>query len=122
MDIVDQSTRSRMMRSVRRKDTIPEVRLRKALHKLGLRFRLNRRDLPGTPDIVFPSHKCVVFVHGCFWHGHNCRFGTVPASRTDFWEAKFSANRKRDIRVGQALVAAGWRVMTVWECALKSDD
>jgi len=110
-----------MMRSVRRRDTKPEVNLRRALHKLGLRYRLNRKDLPGTPDIVFPAMKSVVFVHGCFWHGHDCRFGTVPETRRDFWEAKFSANRTRDARVVAELLAAGWRVMTVWECALKSD-
>lgn len=121
MDIVDPDTRSRMMRSVRQRDTAPEVRLRKVLHRFGLRYRLNRKDLPGTPDIVFPGTKCVVFVHGCFWHGHDCRYGTVPSTRRDFWEAKFSANRKRDARVLRDLVAAGWRVMTVWECALKTD-
>ena len=121
MDIVDPETRSRMMRSVRQRDTTPEVRLRKALHKFGFRYRLNRKDLPGTPDIVFPGTKCVVFVHGCFWHGHDCRYGTVPSNRRDFWEAKFTANRKRDARVVQELVNAGWRVMTVWECALKTD-
>lgn len=121
MDIVDPDTRSRMMRSVRQRDTAPEVRLRKVLHRLGLRYRLNRNDLPGTPDIVFPGAKCVVFLHGCFWHSHDCRYGTVPSTRRDFWEAKFSANRKRDAKVLLELVTAGWRVMTVWECALKTD-
>lgn len=122
MDIVDQSTRSRMMRSVRQRDTLPEVRLRRALHKLGFRYRLGRRDLPGSPDIVFPRFKAVVFVHGCFWHGHDCRFATVPKTRTDFWIAKFEANRRRDARVVRELEAAGWRVLTLWECALKSDQ
>ena len=122
MDIVDQATRSRMMRSVRQRDTLPEVRLRRALHKLGFRYRLGRRDLPGSPDIVFPRFKAVVFVHGCFWHGHDCRFATVPKTRPEFWEAKFEANRQRDARVVRKLVAAGWRVLTLWECALKSDQ
>jgi DNA mismatch endonuclease, patch repair protein len=108
MDIVDQETRSRMMRSVRQRDTLPEVRLRRALHGLGLRYRLGRRDLPGSPDIVFPRFKAVVFVHGCFWHAHNCRFATVPTTRPEFWEAKFEANRQRDARVVRELVVAGW--------------
>lgn len=122
MDIVDQETRSRMMRSVRQRDTLPEVRLRRALHRLGFRYRLGRRDLPGSPDIVFPRFKAVVFVHGCFWHGHDCRFATVPKTRPEFWRAKFEANRQRDARVVRELAAAGWRVLTLWECALKSDQ
>lgn len=121
MDVVDRDVRSRIMRSVRRKDTTPEVKLRRALHALGLRYRLNRCDLPGTPDIVFPAAKCAVFVHGCFWHHHDCRYGTVPANRRDFWESKFTANRQRDARVEQELACSGWRVMIVWECELKTD-
>jgi DNA mismatch endonuclease (patch repair protein) len=119
MDTVSQAVRSRIMASVRTKNTGPELLLRKALHRLGLRFRLHARGLPGSPDIVFPKFKAVVFVHGCFWHAHGCRLSTVPSTRIRFWKDKFLANTHRDRRNAAMLASAGWRVATVWQCALK---
>ncbi|BCO30128.1 very short patch repair endonuclease [Thiohalobacter sp. COW1] len=119
MDTVDKAVRSRIMASVRQRDTGPEMRLRRALHRLGLRYRLHDRKLPGSPDLVFPRFKAVVFVHGCFWHVHGCKYSTTPASRKEFWAEKFAANKARDQRNVTLLLADGWRVMTVWECALK---
>ena len=118
MDTVDKKTRSRIMASVRQRDTGPEIMLRSALHRAGLRYRLHDRTLPGSPDLVFPRYNAVVFVHGCYWHSHGCYKSTVPKSRRDFWEAKFSANRERDRRKVALLRDAGWRVLTVWECVL----
>jgi len=122
VDIVDATTRSRMMRAIRGRDTGPEMRLRALLHRAGFRFRLHRRDLPGRPDIVLPRHRAVVLVHGCFWHRHqDCRFAAMPATRPDFWAAKFAANVARDGRNIADLQALGWRVAVVWECELKAD-
>ncbi|MFO1175546.1 MAG: DNA mismatch endonuclease Vsr [Paracoccaceae bacterium] len=119
-DIVDQKTRSLMMARIRGKDTRPELALRCALHARGLRFRLHADNVPGKPDLVLPKYRAVVFVHGCFWHRHaDCRYTTTPATRTDFWEAKFAANMVRDRLVQSGLRTAGWRVATVWECALR---
>ena len=121
-DIVDPQTRSRMMAAIRGCNTKPETTLRKALHAMGLRYRLHRKDLPGRPDIVLPSRKAVIFVHGCFWHRHEgCRFASVPATRPDFWNEKFRTNVERDRRTLSALHNAGWRTAVVWECALKND-
>src|SRR5437762_7061199 len=119
MDNVSPSIRSRIMASVPQRDTAPEVSLRRALHRLGLRYRLHDRRLPGRPDLVFARFHAVVFLHGCYWHAHGCRYSTSPATRKEFWEAKFSANRARDARVLAELRAAGWRTLVVWECALK---
>lgn len=110
------------MKSVPQKDTKPEMRLRKALHGLGFRYRLHDKRLPGSPDLVFPKHKIVIFVHGCFWHRHGCKQTTTPTTRKDFWEAKFKANAERDSKNVRELESAGWRVMTVWECELKKAD
>lgn len=119
-DIVDASTRSRMMAGIRGKDTRPEVLLRSALHREGFRFRLHDRRLPGRPDLVLPKYRAVVLVHGCFWHRHEgCRYATKPSTRPEFWETKFEANVRRDREVHAVLKAAGWRVATVWECALR---
>lgn len=119
-DIVDPTTRSRMMASIRGANTKPEIRLRKALHALGFRYRLHDRRLPGSPDLVLPRYHAVVFVHGCFWHRHQgCRFATTPATRPDFWRSKFEQNKARDQRSHESLLSAGWRVATVWECALR---
>lgn len=108
------------MASVGQRDTGPEIRLRRALHRLGLRYRLHDRKLPGSPDIVLPRFRSVVFVHGCFWHVHEgCKFATEPASKREFWREKFEANRKRDRKNHDSLLASGWRVLIVWECALK---
>jgi DNA mismatch endonuclease (patch repair protein) len=120
MDIVDNVTRSRMMAGIRGKDTRPELTLRRALHALGFRYRLHCGRVPGKPDIVLPRYKAVIFVHGCFWHrDEGCRFATVPATRREFWQSKFEANASRDASVRMRLLDSGWRVGTVWECALR---
>lgn len=118
-DIVDRATRSRMMSGIRGKDTRIEVAVRKALFVRGFRYRVNDRRLPGKPDMVFPKHHAVVFVHGCYWHGHDCALFRLPSSNREFWETKISANRTRDVRTQQALRDLGWRVAVVWECALR---
>ncbi len=119
-DIVDPQTRSRMMSRIRGRNTRPEVGLRRALHARGLRYRLHDRRLPGRPDIVFPRFRAACFVHGCFWHRHSgCRYATTPATRAAFWAAKFEANVIRDARNRLDLLAVGWRVAVVWECALR---
>lgn len=111
------------MSRVRSKDTSPEMRVRRAAHALGLRFRLHRRDLPGKPDLVFPRHRAALFVHGCFWHRHpGCAKASMPKSRPDFWQAKFERNIERDRRVETELEALGWRVFVIWECETKSDE
>lgn len=110
-------SRSRIMRAVRRADTTPEILVRKTAHSLGLRFRLHRRELPGTPDLVFVGQRTVVFVHGCFWHRHpGCGRASMPKTRTKFWSRKFKANVARDRRVTQELRALEWRVIVIWEC------
>ena len=117
MDIVDPVTRSRMMSGIKSKNTRPELAVRQFLHARGLRYRLHARELPGRPDLVFPSRRAVVFVHGCFWHRHqNCRYATTPATRTEFWLAKFRDNVNRDFRNRDALLALGWRPFVIWEC------
>ena len=108
------------MARIRGKNTKPELVLRKALHRQGFRFRLHAKDVPGRPDLVLRKFNAVVFVHGCFWHRHEgCRYATVPATRTEYWTAKFERNVARDSEVRSRLVEAGWRVATVWECALR---
>ncbi|ESX31580.1 MULTISPECIES: very short patch repair endonuclease [unclassified Mesorhizobium] len=120
-DIVDKVTRSRMMSGIRGSNTKPEKELRAALHARGLRYRLHAKNLIGRPDLVFPKFHAAVFVHGCFWHRHEgCRYSTMPSTRREFWEQKFAANIARDRHVEQALLDTGWRVATVWECALKT--
>jgi len=122
-DIVDQQTRSRMMAGIRAKDTKPELALRRALHARGFRFRLHSKKVHGRPDIVLPKYRAVVFVHGCFWHRHEgCRYTTTPSTRQEFWQAKFTANIARDAAVRGRLLEDGWRVATVWECALRKPD
>lgn len=118
-DIVDQKTRRRMMSGIRGQDTKPEILIRKALFARGFRYRLNDKRLPGKPDLVFPKYKAIVFVHGCFWHGHNCPLFKLPATNTEFWRNKIEANSKRDIFQRHELQSAGWRVLTVWECAIR---
>lgn len=107
------------MSGIRGRDTKPEVELRKALFARGFRYRLHEETLPGKPDLVFPRHRAVVFVHGCFWHGHDCQLFRIPATRTDFWRAKIAGNRERDERMRHQLDKGGWRVGIVWECSLK---
>ena len=118
-DIVAPEVRSRMMSGIRSKNTKYEVTIRKALHAAGFRYRLHRRDLPGTPDITLPRYRVVVFFHGCFWHGHDCHLFKWPSTRPEFWAAKIESNRQRDQRASAALLEAGWRVCTVWECSLR---
>ena len=119
-DIVAPAVRSRMMSGIRGKNTQPELIVRKALCAAGYRFRLHRKDLPGAPDIVLPSKKIAVFVHGCFWHMHTgCKFAKLPQSRSAFWKAKLEGNSARDRRSVEALRSSGWRVLIVWECATK---
>lgn len=119
VDRLTTAQRSRLMSRIRSKDTKPEVAVRSMIHRLGFRFRLYRRDLPGTPDIVLPAHKAVVFVNGCFWHGHYCKRGKMPKSRVAYWRVKIAANRKRDERARRRLRRLGWKVVVVWECALR---
>lgn len=119
MDIVDSATRSRMMANIRSKDTKPELAIRRLLHSKGFRFRLHQRNLPGTPDIVLPKWKVVIFVHGCFWHRHKgCPKATNPSTNPEIWQAKFAANLTRDDEAIIKLVEMGWRVIVVWECGI----
>lgn len=118
-DIVAPHVRSRMMAGIRGRDTQPELVLRKGLHNAGFRYRLHAKGLPGKPDLVFPRYRAVIFAHGCFWHGHDCALFKWPSTREDFWRAKITGNVTRDGTVKERLLAAGWRVLTVWECALK---
>ena len=119
-DIVDRKTRSRMMSRIKGRDTKPEKLVRSALHRRGFRFRLQCRDLPGKPDLVLPKFNTAVFVNGCFWHYHQCRLSQLPKSNRPFWEAKLTANRKRDERNLAALKESGWYVAVVWECGLRN--
>ncbi len=116
VDTRSPAVRSAIMRAVGSRNTGPELVVRRALHRLGYRFRLHRTDLPGTPDIVLPGRSAVIFVHGCFWHGHRCRKGRAPKSNTEFWTEKILRNRERDRRVKANLRRAGWRCATVWQC------
>lgn len=118
-DIVDKATRSRMMSGIRGKDTKPEIVVRSLLHRHGYRFRLHRRGLPGRPDLILPKYRTAVFVHGCYWHGHDhCHLYRLPKGDTGFWAGKISRNRERDDTNSAALVEAGWNVVVVWECAV----
>lgn len=118
-DVVDAATRSRMMAGIQGKDTKPEIFLRKALHAMGYRYRLGGCGLPGKPDLVFPSRRAVVFVHGCFWHRHDCKYFKWPSTNKDFWETKLNANTARDSRTVSQLKNSGWTVLVVWECELR---
>ncbi|WP_027612625.1 very short patch repair endonuclease [Pseudomonas sp. URIL14HWK12:I6] len=120
-DIVSPEHRSRIMSKIRGKNTKPEMVVRSLCHQMGLRFRLHRRDLPGTPDLVFPKYRLCMFVHGCFWHRHpECKYAYMPKSRVDFWHTKFTKNVERDLNAQQALINLGWRVVTIWECHTKN--
>ncbi len=119
-DVVDKKTRSRMMSGIKGKDTIPELQIRKFLHKHGFRFGLHKDTLPGKPDLVMPKYKLVIFINGCYWHRHyNCIYTTTPKTRTEFWSKKLWDNKKRDQRNYEALIKQGWRVLVIWECGLK---
>ena len=119
-DVYDKAKRSAVMARVKSKDTTPEKALRRILTDLGARYRLHRKDLPGNPDVVMPGRRLAFFVHGCFWHGHDCARGSrVPKANRDYWLAKVARNKARDERSTAALQAAGWRVETIWECDFK---
>lgn len=118
-DVVAPHVRSRMMAGIRGRDTKPELILRSGLHRAGFRYRIHVRDIPGRPDLVFPKYKAVVFAHGCFWHGHDCALFKWPSTRQDFWRKKITGNIARDAKIKEQLLAKGWRVLVVWECALK---
>jgi DNA mismatch endonuclease (patch repair protein) len=123
VDTLTPTQRSERMSRIRSANTLPEVALRKALHRLGFRFRLHGRRLPGKPDIVLRKYHTVILVHGCFWHRHEgCKVATTPKSNTEFWVEKFDRNVRRDAVVVDQLEAAGWRVLVVWECELTSSD
>jgi DNA mismatch endonuclease (patch repair protein) len=119
VDVLTPAQRRLNMSRIRSKNTKPELLLRRGLHAIGFRFRLHRKDLPGRPDLVFPARRAVIFVHGCFWHGHDCPLFRLPATRREFWQAKIDGNRSRDLRDRARLAAGGWRVLTIWECALR---
>ena len=119
VDLLDQAARSAHMARVRSKNTRPEMIVRKLVFAAGYRYRLHLRKLPGSPDLVFPSRKKVIFVHGCFWHRHdNCAASRIPKSRVDFWSDKLNGNKARDLRNRDALIQAGWQVLVIWECEL----
>lgn len=123
MDVVSPEKRSTMMAGIRGKDTTPEMRVRRAAHALGYRFRLHRRDLPGSPDLVFPRLRKVILVHGCYWHRHaGCRFAYTPKSNTEFWERKFEGNLERDRRQLLELQRLGWDPLVIWECTTYNLD
>jgi len=119
VDIVDKTTRSRMMSGIRGKDTRPELIIRKALFRKGFRYKLHDKTLPGKPDLVLPKYQAVIFIHGCFWHGHDCHLFKWPSTRPEFWKNKITRNIEVDKRNIRQLKNEGWYILTVWECALK---
>lgn len=122
-DIVSRSKRKEMMSSVKQRHTKPEITVRRLLHRLGYRFRLHSKKLPGTPDIVLPKYKSVIFVHGCFWHQHEgCRKSRRPTSNVEFWNEKLDKNIERDNRKESELKSLGWKVLTIWDCEIKDED
>lgn len=114
--------RRHLMAQIGRENTAPEIAIRRAMHRAGLRFRLHPHNLPGRPDIVLPGRRLAIFVHGCFWHGHDCKAGRVPKTRTEYWKRKFARNAERDADVNAALKEKGWTVVVIWECQVKQPD
>ncbi len=121
-DTRSKEQRRRIMQAVGYKDTGPEMTVRRILHRLGYRYRLHRKELPGNPDIVFPAREKAILVHGCFWHGHGCRYGQPPKSRHDYWLPKLEQNMERDAKNIRALESLGWETLTVWQCEAKNID
>lgn len=122
-DIVTPEHRSKIMSMIKGKNTKPEMVVRSVCHEMGLRYRLHRKDLPGTPDLVFPKYRLCIFVHGCFWHRHpGCRYAYTPKSKLEFWLPKLARNVERDLNARQTLLSLGWRVMVVWECGTKDRE
>lgn len=121
-DIFSQTKRSDIMSKISRKDTKPEILVRKFLFSKGFRYRINVKTLPGKPDIVLPKYKTIIFVNGCFWHGHNCKKGKLPSSNTDFWKEKISNNKSRDAKNSDLLVKLGWKVIIIWQCEISKID
>lgn len=121
-DVVDTRTRSRMMSGIKSKNTQPEIKVRSGLHRRGFRFRLHDRRVTGTPDLLLPKYSAVIFVNGCFWHGHDCAWFRLPKTRPEFWSAKIQRNQVNDNRNLASLREAGWRVCVVWECALRTGE
>lgn len=119
-DIFERAKRSEIMSRIRGRDTTPELVVRRIAHRLGFRFRLHRKDLPGSPDIVFPRYRAIIMVHGCFWHRHpGCKYAYTPKTRVHFWRKKFEGNVVRDRRNALMLSELGWRTMVIWECETK---
>ena len=115
--------RSRIMRAVKGADTVPELAVRRLAHRMGFRFRLHRKDLPGKPDLTFPRLRKVIFVHGCFWHGHDCARGArIPVQNREYWTRKVARNMERDSKTRAALRSLGWKSLVVWECEIKDND
>ena len=121
-DIVDAATRSRMMAGIRGSNTKPELIIRRGLHALGFRYRLHDRRLAGRPDMVLPRYRAVIFIHGCFWHGHDCPLFRWPKTREAFWHEKIGRNRERDVETEAKLDHAGWRILKIWECSIRGTD
>ncbi|MNC42403.1 Very short patch repair protein [compost metagenome] len=123
MDKFTREKRSSIMKNVTSKNTMPEITIRRLLHKMGYRFRLHRKDLPGTPDIVLPKYKKAIFVHGCFWHGHvNCKKAKLPSTNVEFWESKIDGNKMRDERNILKLEEMGWECLIIWTCQIKKSE
>jgi DNA mismatch endonuclease (patch repair protein) len=119
VDVHTIAQRSKNMRAIRAKNTAPEMQVRRLLFARGFRYRVHVKSLPGSPDLVLAKHKVVIFIHGCFWHGHGCHLFKVPGTRTEFWMKKIQSNRDRDFRAEEKLLLSKWRILYIWECALK---
>jgi DNA mismatch endonuclease (patch repair protein) len=119
VDVVDKKSRSRMMSGISGKNTKPEMLIRKGLHRRGFRYRLHKSDLPGKPDLVFPKYKAIILVNGCFWHQHDCHLFKWPSTREEFWGKKILGNKARDERNLKIYSELGWKVLVIWECAIK---
>lgn len=121
VDKIDSATRSRNMAAIKSRNTTPELLIRSGLHKRGFRFRLHVKDLPGKPDIVLPKYNAVIFINGCFWHGHpNCRLYKLPGTRTEYWQKKITRNQANDARSRALLLESNWRVCIIWECKIRA--